>query len=521
MKKLIIHLAIATCLLGCSGGPTNDNRLTLALETSPNKLDPAYVIDVAEGQICAMVFQCLVRFAATGEIVPDAAASWEVVDDGRKYRFRIDGAARFSNGRRVVADDVVWSFERVLRPQSTSSRQWVLDRIKGAADFSDGNQDTIAGLDAPDDSTLIIELTEPFRPFIQMLAMPAAAIVPREAAGDEDAFASHPIGSGPWVLAGWERGDYLLLRPNPHYGGRAPAVEEVRFRIIPQAFTRVAEFEVGSLDMLKVPQAELERFLSDPSHKRRIQSRPELRILYIGLNNAKGPLRDVRVRRALNMAVDVNRLVDVLTEGRAIRAAGAIPPSLGGFANRQPYPYDPAAAAKLLEEAGYPGGFSLEIWQRDSPEGNRLVEAVQGYLRKVGVEATIVKREWSAFKEAVSQGGVDAFFLDWYADYPDAENFLFPLFHSSNAGGGGNRAFFRNPRIDELIERAQRVPDAEQGNQLYAEIDSLVYSEAPWIYLYFPTTFLVVSPSVEGYVFPVLYLGEDLSGVRKTTEGTR
>jgi peptide/nickel transport system substrate-binding protein/oligopeptide transport system substrate-binding protein len=521
LKRLIACLLVVACAIGCAQSPSNDDTLDLALETSPNKLDPALVIDVAEGQICSMVFQGLVRFTPSGDLVPDAALSWELGGGGRRYVFRIDPEARFSNGRPLVASDVVWSFERVLAPQSRSPRQWVLDRIAGSQEFSSGRAETIAGLRAPDDATVVIELEEPFRPFIQLLAMPAACIVPKEELGDEDRFATQPTGSGRWVLTQWERGDFLLLEPNPHCPGERPRLGRVRFRILPEAFTRIAEFESGALDMLKIPLAELSRFLGDRSLGDRIQSRPELRVLYIGLNTRRGPMQDQRVRKALNMAVDVDRLIDVLTDGRAIRAAGAVPPSLGGFEERSAYPYDPAGARRLIAEAGYPDGFALEIWQRESPEGNRLVEAIQGYLGAVGVKVRIVKREWSAFKEAVSQGRVDAFFLDWYADYPDAENFLFPLFHSANAGGGGNRAFFDDPRIDELIEQAQRVQDAREGERLYAMIDGMVYDAAPWIYLYFPTTFVVVSPRVNGYVFPVLYLGEDLSTAYKTAEGTR
>ena len=161
----------------------------------------------------------------------------------------------------------------------------------------------------------------------------------------------------------------------------------------------------------------------------------------------------------------------------------------------------------------------MKIWLRDSPEGARLAEAVQAYLRDVGLGVTIVKREWSAFKEAVSQGRVDAFFLDWWADYPDAENFLFPLFHSQNAGPGGNRAFIKNPEVDRLIERAQRTVDVTAIGDLYASIDAMVYAEAPWLYLYFPKTSVIVSPRIEGYVFPVLYLGEDYSDVRISVNG--
>lgn len=521
MKKLFVYLLFVASTAGCSRTPAQETTLTLALETSPNKLDPALVIDVAEGQICSMIFQGLVRFSPEGRIVPDASSSWRVEEGGRRYVFTLDPGARFSNGRRVRSSDVVASFERVLAPESRSPRKWVLDRIAGAGAYAQGRAESIAGLAAPSDSVVVIELTEPFRPFLQMLAMPAACIVPVEAAADENALAARPVGSGRWMLAEWQRGDYLLLKPNPHHSGRRPAVDQVRFRIIPEAFTRIAEFESGALDMLKIPSAELGRFLNDGSLEGQIRSRPELRVVYIGLNNRRGPLRDVRVRRALNMALDVDRLIEVLTERRAIRATGAIPPSLGGYRERSAYGYDPLGALRLLKEAGYADGFTMEIWQRDSPEGNRLVEAIQGYLGKVGVQVRIVKREWSAFKEAVSAGRVDAYFLDWYADYPDAENFLFPLFHSSNAGGRGNRAFFKHAGVDTLIERAQRVEDASRGEELYAAADSVIYDAAPWIYLYFPTTFVVVSKRVHDYVFPVLYLGEDLSLVRKSPEGVR
>jgi ABC-type transport system substrate-binding protein len=157
----------------------------------------------------------------------------------------------------------------------------------------------------------------------------------------------------------------------------------------------------------------------------------------------------------------------------------------------------------------------MEIWQRDSPEGNRLLEAIQGYLSESGIEVKLVRREWSAFKEAVSAGRVDAFFLDWFADYPDAENFLFPLFHSSNTGGGGNRVSFTDPRVDDLIERASRSSDAGVSAALYARADSTVYAEAPWLYLYFPRSFHAISERVQGFRLPTLYLGADYSAVSK------
>ncbi|NIO00897.1 MAG: hypothetical protein GTO42_01950 [Candidatus Latescibacteria bacterium] len=524
-KSFLAYLAVA--FLGCGGGAQEKDVLCLALEVSPNKLDPAYVVDVAEGEVASLIFQGLVRFSPDGEVIPDLASSWEISDDGKRYVFHLDRRMRFSTGRRVGASDVAFSFKRLLSPDCRSPRKWVLERIKGADAFSEGMAPEIEGLAVLDDSTVSIELEGPFRPFLQLLAMPAARIVPEELFVDTKAhsgapaalvsnFSEKPVGSGPWVLDSWERGDHLMLVPNPFHPAGSQTLRAIRYRIIPEAFTRIAEYESGSLDVLKIPSAELPRFLGNPSLSRRIQSVPELRVLYVGLNNTRKPLDDPCVRKALNMAVDVERIIEVLANGEAVRAAGAIPPSLKGYRKRPAYSYDPGASRKLLLEAGLGDGMELDIWQRDSPEGNRILEAIQGYLSEVGIQVRLVKREWSAFKEAVSKGKVDAFFLDWYADYPDAENFLYPLFHSENTGGGGNRSFFSSAEIDSLIELAHRTLGENECYNLYAKIDSLVYEEAPWIYLYFPKSFEVVSLGITGYRIPFLYLARQYEGVRKS-----
>jgi len=290
-------------------------------------------------------------------------------------------------------------------------------------------------------------------------------------------------------------------------------VTGIRYRIIPEPFTRIAEFESGTIDVLEIPDAEVARFRSDKKYADHVLKRPELRVFYVGINNTK--FTDVRVRRALNHAVNVPALVRVLASGEAVPAHGSVPPALPGYRERPGYEYDPAEARALLAEAGYPNGLSLEIWQRESAEGNRVLEAVQGYLLAAGVHATLVRREWSAFKEAVNAGRVDAFFLDWIADYPEAENFLFPLFDTANQGGGGNRSRFSDPDVDRRLDATSRMVDAGARERAYAEIDSMVYAQAPWIYLYFPTSFHVISPHVTGYKLPSVYLANDFSAVRK------
>ncbi len=480
--------------------------LELALETAPNRLDPAFAIDVAEGEICASLFDGLVGLSPDGVMVPSLARVWETTD-GRRYVFHLDTRARFSNGRGVRAADVQASFERVLAPATASPRAWVLERIQGAKDFRDGGSASVAGLQALDDSTLVIELEEPFAPFLSMLALPAARVVDVQTISEGEV----PVGSGPWILAEWVRGDRVTLTPNPHHPHAARDLAGVRYRVIPEPFTRIAEFESGSIDVLEIPDAEVPRFLDDAERAPRLLRRPELRVFYVGLNNPR--LSDPRVRRALNHAVNVPQLARVLQAGESIPAHGAIPPGIAGHRDRPGYEYDPELAKQLLREAGAEN-LELDLWLRESAEGARVMEAVQAYWQQVGVRTTLVRREWSAFKQAVSAGKVDAFLLDWFADYPDAENFLFPLFHSSNQGGGGNRAFFSDPYVDRLIEESSRMLDPAARADACAHIDSLVYAQAPWVYLYFPTTFHIVSERVTGYRLPSLYLGNDFSGVR-------
>lgn len=506
---LLVCIAGVVLACGCARRENHSTMLELALENSPNRLDPAFVVDATEGEICSLLYDGLVGFAPDGSMVPALARTWTISDDGRRYEFHLDTHATFSNGKPVRAADVMASFRRVLDPATASPRAWVLARMHGAAAFQAGTDAGIAGLTAPDDSTLVVTLDEPFAPFLSLLALPAARVVDTTTAGSGDA----PVGSGAWQLSEWLRSDRITLTPNPHRAHIADGVTGIRYRIIPEPFTRIAEFESGALDVLEIPDVEVPRFLSDKKYKDHILKRPELRVFYIGLNNTK--FTDVRVRRALNHAINVPALIRVLASGEAVPAHGSVPPGLLGHRDRPGYEYDPAEARALLAEAGYPHGLSLEIWQRESAEGNRVLEAVQGYLLAAGVKATLVRREWSAFKEAVNAGRVDAFFLDWIADYPEAENFLFPLFDTANQGGGGNRARFSDADVDRRLDDAARMIGTGARARAYADIDSLVYAQAPWIYLYFPTSFHAVSARVTGYRLPSIYLANDFSNVRK------
>ncbi len=502
-RRVLAAFILPALLVAACSERAQQPVINLAFETEPTTLDPALALDYSSGAVTSMIHSNLIRFDSEGEIVPSAAKGWSISEDGLEYTFHLS-ENRFSNGRAVTAADVVFSFRRLLDPETASPRWWVLRDLAGAERFHTGGTFDQRSLYAPDDSTVVIRLARPAAHFLSLLSMPAAGIVCKEAVlGDEDGYGRDPCGSGPWRLSGWKEGESLTLARNLSSPGHNREVEGISIRIIPESMTRIAEFETGNLDILEVPRAELDIWRSAGV---RLLEKEELRVVYIGLNNEKYPFSDVRVRKALNHAIDVDMIMAKVLFGAGKRSCGPVPPGLNGGKERQDlYRYDPETARKLLSEAGLKDGFKMQIWQRENPESGRILESVQGYLSKVGIAVEIVTREWGAFKEAVDNGTPDAFYLDWFADYPDRENFLAPLFHSSNRGGGGNRSRYSSGLVDSLLEAAALTGDGGTRAGIYDQAERSVYEDAPWIFLWFPVRYEVVSHRLDGYSIPLIF----------------
>ena len=237
--------------------------------------------------------------------------------------------------------------------------------------------------------------------------------------------------------------------------------------------------------------------------------RPTIRDLYIAINTKRGPLSDVRVRRALNHAVNVPALLDRVMAGRGALARGVIPPGIEGYdSNRARYDYDPARAKKLLAEAGHATGLSLKLWRSQRAELARIAQAVQQDLAQVGVTVEIIQRDASSARAAVRKGEADLFLTDWYADYPDPENFTYPLFHSRNAGTGGNYAFLDDPVVDSLTVALRTTVDSARKERLAREADARIHALAPWIFLWHPVDLWARNPDADGWEIPAIFNGQ-------------
>ncbi len=511
MRRLLAGLLLLlTACDGDAGGSTT--TLDYYFSYDPRSLDPALSTDVPTGELASLLFDNLTQFDPDGHLVPGIARAWESDASGRVYTFHLRKGATFHDGRPIGAREVRASFERALSPTTTGGRSWPLQPIKGARAFSERHADSVAGIQTPNDTTLVLTLEEPLNLFPKLLAMPVTAITPVPV---PSGFDQKPVGSGPWRFISWAHDDQLVLAKNPAWWGGAPKMDTLRIRIIPEPLTRAAEYEAGRLSVVEIPFGETKRW--EELHGAGLQRRPALRDLYIALNTTRGPLKDARVRRALNQAVDVPTLLGTVMAGRGVRAAGAIPPGMTGYdSTRTPYAYDPASAKRLLAEAGFPSGFGVKLWRSQRPEYARIAQAVQQSLGQIGVTVEIVERDAASTRAAARNGEADLFLTDWYADYPDPENFTYPLFHSSNKGTGGNYAFFSDPALDSLIIRARATPSEREKAMLAREVDRRVFEAAPWIFLWFPVDLWAVRPELSGWKVPAIFNGQRWTGVRRT-----
>jgi peptide/nickel transport system substrate-binding protein/oligopeptide transport system substrate-binding protein len=501
MRRFIISWLSLVAACGDGG---NSATLQYYYTYDPRSLDPALSTDVPTGEVVALLFDNLTQFNVDGELEPGLATSWTTDSSGRVYTFHLRSDARFHDGTPVTAVQVKQSYLRALDPATRGGRAWPLFPIAGARAFANGDATAVRGLATPDETTVVLTLEEPLNVFPKLLAMPVTAITPAPIA---PGFSEHPVGSGPWKFVSWVHDDAIVLARNESYWGTRPAADSIRIRIIPEALTQAAEYEAGQLSVVEIPFGESRRWESQ--HGAEILKRPAIRDTYIAINTTRGPLRDVRVRRALNHAVDMPTILRTVLGGRGLQAAGALPPGILGYdSTRAPYAHDPALARRLLAEAGYPRGFSLKFWRTAREQYSRIAQAVQQQLWEVGITVEIVERDASSARAAARNGEADLFLTDWYADYPDPENFNYPLFYSGSKGAGGNYAFLSDPALDSMILRARATLDRGEKERLSREIDQRVFEAAPWIFAYFPVDWWARQPGVSGWEIPAIFNGQ-------------
>ncbi len=507
--KWSIFIVLALPFAGCDH-TVDPETLHLAVASDIRGFDPALATDIRTGETMALVYDNLVHFGQGTDLLPGLARTWDIDSNGTRYTFHLSKEARFQDGERVTASDVIFSFQRVLLPETGSPQTWLFERIMGAKDFMEGKAAYIQGLRAPDDSTLIIKLEEPFAPFIQYLAMPSASIINQRMVKTIKAL---PAGSGPWSLDHWERDGELVFIRNEQYWGQKPKLKRLKIRVLSEVMARAAEFEAGNLDLLGVPEVDLRRWQSDPEWAPYLQAVDDLDIFYVGMNCSRPPFNDVRLRQAMNLALDRGKILKLLLNDAGQLAAGPVPPSLRKD-HLEPYPYDPQQARKLIIDAGYGAGLSTQLWVAGGTEMFHVLEAMQADWAAAGIQVDILRSDWNVFKTAVREGKPNLYYLNWQADYPDAENFLYPLFYSRESMLKRNR--YSNPRADSLILAIQSLPNGPERERLVVEANRFIQEEAPWVFLWHRRGNVIHQPWIQNYEPKFIFNAERYLDITKS-----
>ena len=502
LQRLGRFTAVLTLALGAGGAlaMTPPNVLVVGQIAEPKSLDPHAVTAVNDFRILMNVYEGLVRYRdGTLQVEPALARSWQISDDGLTYTFKLREGVRFHDGSTLDAEAVKFNFDRMLDENHPYH-----DTGPFPLSFFFGS---IANVSAPDASTVVFELSEPYAPFLSNLAYPTGLIVSPAAVREHGKeFGRNPSGTGPFRFAEWESNAKVVVVRNDAYWGSPPALEAVVFRPITDANTRVAEMLAGGLDlMVEVPPDNVGQFAADPAYTVHEQAGPH--VWFLILNAKEGPMADKRVRQAVNYAIDKQSLVENVLQGTAAVAAGPTPPAFSWAYNDtlQPYPYDPERARALIRAAGAEGA-ELTFYVTEGGSGMLdpipMGTAIQADLGKVGLEVKIETYEWNTFLGKVNpglEGKADMAEMAWMTNDPDTLPFLALRSGAFPDQGGFNSGYYSNPRVDELLEAARRSTDQAERARLYKEMQKIVHDDAPWAFIANWKQNAVTSSQVAGF----------------------
>ncbi len=484
--------------------------------------DPAFAKSQTIIWIDHLLYNTLVQTDSNLNIVPSLAKSWEVSDSGRVFTFHLRTDVYFQDnpvfpegkGRKMTAQDVVYSFRRIMDPETASAGAWIFN----------GKVNPDTGFVALNDSTFQLRLFRPFNPILGILTMPYCSIVPREAIEEYGKdFRAHPCGTGPFQLKYWNEGQVLILVKNPHYfekdslGNRLPYLDAVKVTFVSSKATEFLMFIQGQLDFLNDVDISYKDELLTKSGKLQehfsdriiMLKKPYLNVEYLGflvdstspvVKNS--PVTNRYFRLAVNYGFDREKIAMYLKNNIVQPAYGGfIPDGLPAYDTTMVhgYRYNPRKAARLLEKAGYPNGEGLPAIALYSTEQYAdITNLVAAQLRQIGIVANVNIQQKGMLREMAAKSQVPFFRADWIADYPDAESFL-ACFYSKNPAPP-NYTRFANDTFDNLYKKAISEDNDSIRHRLYQRMDNLILKYAPVVPLYYDESVMFIHPWVKGLV---------------------
>lgn len=476
------------------GTPQDGGHLKIALAKDLVTLDPTFAMDNYSQHVIDQIYDTLVTYGPDGSLRARLATDWQANSE-TEWEFALRQGVKFHNGREMTADDVVWTVNRMLDPDTKVPRQhlFMVEKVEKTGDYA-----------------VTFTLNQAYAPFLSVLANRALSIIPREAVEEHgEDFARNPVGTGPFKFVSWNPGEGVILERNADYFFARPHLDRVTFQPITETAVAQQQLETGDVDVIQSALPDDIERLKDAGL---IQLVPGLSYYYALFNlhpdNApikatlgKNPFLDKRVREAITLAFPVGDAIRAVYPSLSdeIRAYGPVPNANWAFnpsiANLYPEP-NLELARELLRDAGYPGGFKTEILAMSDAARRAIAQILQNSLSQIGIEATITSPEFGVLLERANNQTFDIGVFGWGGS-PDPHDFLFPLLHTDRRGSGGNNAYFSNADVDRLIDQAATTTDQAVRARNYAQIQEIFVQEYVHLPLFYNPSVLGIAPRVQ------------------------
>ncbi len=480
----ILDLVIVASMIGDS--TSEMSTLIFGRGGDSVTLDPSRMLDGESAKICDMVYDTLVQYrGVTTDIEPALAETWGSSADGLTWTLHLRQGVKFHDGTPLNANAVVFSLSRP-NALARSFYEEFIDRITAVDDF-----------------TVQIDLKTPYAPFLSTMASSENAIVsPAAVAHFGESFGNNPVGTGPFKFVQWDRSNQIVLTANSTHWAGKPEIDRLIFRSIPDNSERYMELQEGNIHIMEFPNPDdLAMIRGDTRLELLMQ--PSLNVGYLAMNTEKPPFDNLKVRLAINHAINKTDIIERLYQGTGIPAKNPIPPTLWSYDDSiEDYAYNPELAKQLLAEAGYPNGFETTLWALPIPRpyipnGQALAEALQSDLRNIGIVANIVTYDWRTYLNKTENGEHDMAMLGWSAG-GDPDSFLYYLLSKTTAQKPAlNIAFYKSDEMQDVLDRARMSTDRSERIELYQQAQAIFHRDVPWVPLAHAQRLLVIDRSVQ------------------------
>lgn len=493
LTSTAIALALALAAPASADEPKQGGAMTVTYKDDVSTLDPAIGYDWQNWSIIKSIFDGLMDYApGTTDLVPDLAESYTISADGLTYSFTLREGVTFHNGRKLTSADIKYSIERAVNPVTQSPGAGFFSMIEGFDAASAEGGTGLSGITTPDERTVVFRLSRPDATFLHVMAINFAHAVPKEAVEAAGAdFGKQPVGTGAFKLKEWTLGQRLVLERNPaYYKPGLPRLDQITFEIGQEPLVALLRWEQGEVDILgdPIPPAKFLEIKNNPDYQDNLVEGGQLHTGYVTMNVNVPPFDNVKVRQAVNHAINKDRIVRIIN-GRAVPANQPLPPAMPGYAKDYAgYDYSPEKAKALLAEAGITGEVETTLFANNTDPNPRIAQAIQQDLAAIGIKAEL---KTLAQANVIAAGGEErgapmiwSGGMAWIADFPDPSNFYGPILGCAGAvPGGWNWAWYCNKELDALAAEADAMVDPAKAPDrlaLWSRIFTSIMADAPW-----------------------------------------